>query len=158
MSNDAGRTATVAKVDDDDEPDEWCVQWMPRRRRENAATDDGALGTRGSSARAAQVNLEVLEFAEAAMLIGSRRKYEVDRLLLREEGLAGVQEGGESGFCFGLEGPHAAAEKMPSSYWACVATTTFHSSSHMLTIGQMEVFRECWKSHNNDQRTATKDV
>ena len=62
------------------------------------------------------------------------------------------------GFCFGLEGPHAAAEKMPSSYWACVATTTFHSSSHVLTIGQMEVFRECWKSHNNDQRTATKDV
>jgi hypothetical protein len=66
MSNDAGRTATAAKVEDDDEPDEWCVQWMPSAQADNAKTDDGALGTRGSSARAAQVSLDVLEFAESS--------------------------------------------------------------------------------------------
>lgn len=39
--------------------------------------------------------------------------------------------------------------------------TTFalllHSDSG-LTFFKMEKFRACWKAHNNDERTSTKDV
>jgi hypothetical protein len=35
---------------------------------------------------------------------------------------------------------------------------TRKSSDQNADLEQMEVFRECWKRHNNDQRTATKDA
>ena len=62
MSNDEKKAATGQTVDDDDEPDDWYVQWSDLRVQEGA--DDGTTGTRGSSAPAAQVCVGRSDYAE----------------------------------------------------------------------------------------------
>jgi cytochrome c oxidase assembly factor 4 len=50
---------------------------------------------------------------------------------------------------------HSATSRLPSH---SIATATATLTATILIMFQMEVFRACWKRHNNDQRTATKDA
>jgi cytochrome c oxidase assembly factor 4 len=54
MSNDAAKVAPASTQVDDDEPDEWCAQLILFSKNR---ADDDFLGTRGFSARAAQVRI-----------------------------------------------------------------------------------------------------
>ena len=62
------------------------------------------------------------------------RKYEVDRLLLREERLESMPEGGDIFLNIKLQ-------------------FKYFSDGQL----QMQVFKECWKRNGNMQRTEAKD-
>jgi hypothetical protein len=98
MSKDDKASAAAAQLLIDDEPDDWCD---PMAGSDRVSELTRGVGTRESSAPAAQVR-GVLKRLKITQLTLYRREYQIDRLLLREEGLARVQAGGESLMLFFL--------------------------------------------------------
>ncbi|KAH9871619.1 hypothetical protein J1614_005874, partial [Plenodomus biglobosus] len=75
-----------------------------------------------------------------------RRKRKINRLLLREEGLARFAcrvAMGDIVHPFGLQ--DAACELLEEDIWLSVCV-------------QMEIFRQCWQRFGNDKRTGSRDV
>lgn len=82
------------------------------------------------------------------LILRSSGEYQNDRLLLGEEGLEALQRRGEEGKLLDL------ATSSPITW----TKTNMKPLLIFLGMIQMENFKKCWKQHQNDKRTDSKDA